>query len=521
MNAAQPDDGSKTARFSTGLIARGVACFVAALAFLNTLYFVLLATNPVMRDDSWYILDVFLRKAINGTLGFADFFVKRMGPDHAQPLFNLVLLGEWRFFGLDLTLGAVLGVFAAAGCAFVYLRLIAPRHGKHAGPAGYLAWAAICAVLFSLNGGTASQWTWPLNALLNITNLIILLFLLAIWHAHKTRHYALLVVATLFLGFSSDDQALVTAIAAALALLLMQWVDRRQRDKSFWKIPLVIMVCMVAVRIAYRFFPVVGGGFQSQTFARALELLFDRFSDKGWWMWVVYPLTVPVSQGNPFRFLGATGWLATTIVLGLLLVAAHIWFWIKAFRCMYNRTIFVAVATMLVAYGWVAGIVLFRVGNLGNEDVHVPRYIVLYTTHLAALLLMWAATRENARQPPRTRFQLTGELLPVAGCLILVLIQVPLSVNAWRAKPSLHYYYAKMATQIGTLAADPAQQMNCAPEVPVCTWPENKREELTHLLSENELNVFSPQVQKMHPYLPKLRPALPTVSNAVGKQPGP
>lgn len=521
MNLVETNDSSKTAGLSTGLVARALAWFVATLALLNTLYFVLRATNPVMQDDSWYNLDVFLRKAIDGTLGFADFFVKRMGPDHAQPLFKLVLLAEWRFFGLDLTLGAILGVVAAAGCALVYLRLIAASHGKRIAPAGYLAWGAICAVLFSLNGSTATQWTWPLNALLNITNLIILLFLMAVWHAHKTQRYASLIAATLFVGLSSDDQGLITAIAAVLALLLMQWVDRGQRSKSFWKIPLAIVVCMVAVRIAYRFFPVVGGGFQSQTFSHALGLLFERFGDKGWWMWVIYPLTVPVSDGSPFRFLGPSPWLVTAIVIGLLLVLAHIWFWTKAFRCKYNRTIFVAVGTMLVTYGWVAGIVLFRVGHMNNEDVYAPRYIVLYTGHLIALLLMWAATRANAPQPSRTRFQTIGGLLAVIGCLILVLVQIPLSANAWRAKPSLHYYYAMMATQIETLAADPERQMNCAPQVPVCTWPEYKRAELTRLLSQNELNVFSLWVQKMHPYLPKLRQAVPIASNADDKKSDP
>jgi len=521
MNLAQTDLGMKDAQSRNKLAIRGLAYFVAGLAFLNTLYFVLRATCPVMRDDDWYFLDVFLRKAIDGTLGFADFFVKRLGPDHAQPLFKLVLLGEWRYFGLDLTLGAILGVFAAAGCALVYLRLIMPKQGERTDSACYLAWAAICALLFSLNGGTASQWTWPLNALLNITNLVILLFLLATWHAHKTRHYMLLSVATLFLGFSSDDQALVTVIATVLTLLLMQWVDREQRNQPFWKIPLVIVVCMVVVRIAYRFFPVVGGGLQSQTFAHELGLLIERFGDQGWWMWAVYPLTVPVSDGSPFRFLGPTAWLATVVVIGLVLIVAHVWFWRKAFRCQYNRTIFVAVATMLVIYGWAAGIVLFRVGYFGNWDVHAPRYIVLYTGHLIALLLMWIATRESAPQPSSTQFRSVGRFLPVVGCLILLLLQIPLSVNAWRARPSLHLYYAKMAMQIDALAADPRQHIDCLPQLTFCSWPEHKRAELTRMLSQNELNVFSPRMQKMHSYLPKLRPAPVASSNATSDKSGP
>lgn len=521
MNLTQTDVDLKAARPRAKLVARALAYSVAALAFLNTLYFVLRATDPVMRDDDWYFLDAFLRRAIDGTLGFADLFVKRMGPDHAQPLFKLVLLAEWRYFDLDLTLGAILGVLAAAGCALVYLRLIAPRHGKRADFASYLAWAAICALLFSLNGGTASQWTWPLNALVNITNLVILLSLLATWHAHRTRRYTLLIVATLFLGISSDDTGLITAIAAVLTLLLMQRVDRAQRNQPFWKIPLAIVACMVVVRIAYRFFPVVGGVASNHTSSHALGLLIERFGDQGWWMWVIYPLMVPVSDVNPFRFLGPTSWLAVVIAVGLVMVAAHVWFWRKAFRCQYNRAIFVAVATMLVTYGYIAGIVLFRVGYFGNSDVHAPRYIVMFTAHLIALLLMWIATRERAPQPSGTRLKATGRFVPIIGCLILLLLQIPLSVNAWRARPYLHAYYAKMATQIGTVAADPGQHINCLPALPFCNWAVNKRAELTRMLSQNELNVFSPRMQRMHPYLPKLRPAPVVSSDAAGKKSNP
>jgi len=160
-----------------GLI-RALAWLVAVLFLLNTLYFVLRATSPVIRDDAWYFLDVFLRKAINGNLSPGDFFVRRAGEDHAQPLLKLLMLFEWRYFSLDFTVGAVVGVLAAAACALVFYRVIvAEGHNDHGDAYRYLAWSAICAVLFSLNAD-AAVWTWPLVALGNVTNLIILLFFL-------------------------------------------------------------------------------------------------------------------------------------------------------------------------------------------------------------------------------------------------------------------------------------------------------------------------------------------------------
>lgn len=517
MNVARISDLNGSAQRDRWFIARVLAYAAAGLAFLNAFYFVLRAADPVMMADDWYFLDVFLSKAINGSLGFADFFVKRLGPDHAQPLFKLVLLAEWRFLDLDLTLGAILGVVAAAGCALVYFRLAVPRHAERLDPARYLAWVVICALLFSLNGGSASQWTWPLNALVNITNLIILLFLLAVWHAHTTRRYASLIVATLFLDISSDDSALIAVIAVLLALLLMQWADHTQRYKGFWKLPLAILMCTIAVRIGYHFAPRIGGAASTEPLPHSLGLLIDRFADQGWWMWVVYPLTVPVSEGSPFRVLGATAWLATIITVALILVLAHVWFWRKALRCAYNRTTFVAVATMLVGYGWVAGIVLFRVGHIGNGDVHVPRYIVMYTGSLIALLLMWVATRGTASKPSKSRFRAILRFLPTVGCLILLLVQIPISINTWRTRPYLHIYYAKMALQIEALAENPARHVDCLPVLPVCDWSEGKRAELTRMLSENSLNVFSPQVQKLHHYLPKLRPVSLASSSAASE----
>lgn len=76
-----------------------------------------------MQSDAWYFLDVFLRKAIDNNLSFADFFIKRAGADHAQPLFKVVLLFEWRFFDLDFKIEALIGLAAAVGCGLVLHRL--------------------------------------------------------------------------------------------------------------------------------------------------------------------------------------------------------------------------------------------------------------------------------------------------------------------------------------------------------------------------------------------------------------
>jgi hypothetical protein len=481
-----------------------MAWFVAVLAFLNALYFVLRASSPLVRDDSWYFLDVFLRKAINGELALSDFFVRRMGADHSQPLFKLVLLFEWRYLDLDLVFGAVVGVCAAAACALIFYRIIAAeRRNDRSDIFRYLAWAVICAVLFTLNAD-AAIWTWPLVALENVTSLIILLFVLTVWRAHRTQRYTALVLVTLLLGITSDDSAVVAAIAVVAAMLLMQLRDPAQRHQSTWKVLAVIAACTVLVRIGYAHAPIVGGMAEMPLSFR-LGLLTEHFRDKGWWMWAVSPLTLPVFYRSPTRFIHAEAWPTVQMVMGALLFAAHLWFWRTAFRGKYNRAVFVAVCLMLVSYGWVAGIILGRVATAGNDYLNQPRYVLLYGGHLIALLLMWAGSITGTLHPP-SRQHILGMWLPTAGCVALLAGQILMSRHEWHVRPYLVAYYASMAHQIDDLTRNPERARICAPELPVCRWPLAKRRELTQLLSQNRLNVFSPKVQRRHRYLPALMP---------------
>lgn len=484
--------------------ARVLAWFVAALTMLNALCFVLRVSSPVIQRDSWYFFDVFLRKAIDGNLDWSDFFVKRAGVDHAQPLFKLEMLFEWRYFSLDFVVGAVFGVIAAAACATILYRVVvAGRRRDRTDIARYLAWAGICAVLFSLNGN-AGTWTWPLVALENVTTLIILLFVVVVWHAHRSQRYLVLAIVTLLLGITSDDSALIAVISAVLALLLAQLCDPAQRRMFTWKVMAVIGICIVCVRIGYAYAPIVGVTRATPISIYSVGLLLDRLHDQGWWKWAALPLVIPVSYLCPFQSIRPDAWATCQAVMALLLIVAHLLFWWKAFRSKYNLPIFVAVSLMLLFYGWVAGIILGRVASLGNDFVNQPRYILLYTGHLIALLLMWAESCQWTFQPSKWRHVIDA-WVPAAGCLILLAVQIPLSIDAWHIRKSQWAYDANMADQIDQLATDPYQVANCVPEQRrICNWPLEDRQKIILMLSVNRLNVFSPRVQQWHPYLPKL-----------------
>lgn len=478
--------------------------WLAAIVFLlNTLYFVLRVSNPVIQQDDWYFLEVFLRKAIDGSLGFADFFVKRRGADHAQPLFKLIMLFEWRYFDLDFAVEAIAGVIAVAGFAAILHRLaMAQRRNDGSDVLRHLAWAAMCAVVFSLNGD-AGTWTWPLVALENITLLIILVFMLAVWQAHRNGRYLLLALAALLLGISSDDSALIAAIAAILALLLVRLRDPAA-GRPGWKASAVIVLCVVLVRIGYAHAPVVGGP-PAMSVISDLARLVDRLREGGGWKWVVFPLVLPVFYTNSLPPGHAGLWLAMQIAAAVLLAAAHGWFWWKAWHSKVNQPVFVAVCLMLLAYAWVAGIVLVRVPVYGNDYLAQPRYVLLYAGHLVALLLLWVGTLDSAPSGS-ARMRAIGNAVPVAGCLLLLAVQLPLSVHAWHLRKYVWAYDASMASGIDALARQPAPPVRCGAGRPRCARPLDKRRQLALLLSAQRLNIYSPRVQRWHKYLPALSP---------------
>src|SRR5690606_41451255 len=76
--------------------------------------------RPLISSDNWWLLDPFLRKAVEGNLGLGDFLVKRVGGDHAQPLGKLVGWLNYRLWDLDFGYEGLL----ALGCALAGLMVL-------------------------------------------------------------------------------------------------------------------------------------------------------------------------------------------------------------------------------------------------------------------------------------------------------------------------------------------------------------------------------------------------------------
>lgn len=470
------------------------------LAF-NALWFVLRAGSPVIQQDAWYFLNVFLRKAIEGTLGIGDFFVKREGIDHAQPMFKLVMLLEWRYFALDFVVEGVIGLLAAIITALALRQLIfGDQKGEYGRFRRLLAWMAMCILLFSLNAG-GEVWIWPLVALEHLTILLTLLFFVVTWRAVQSGQRTLLAIATLILCIFNDDSGIIAVLAVSLMLLLAYWRNRALYVGRLWKDLLVLTGVLVAVRFGYTWAPVVGGSNDSSLSANLFALM-SRWKSVDWWDCIAIPLVMPVSYATPVAMFPPEVWNALRALLAAVLVLAHLLFWRRLLKGGWGRQAFVAGCLMLLFYGWVAGIILGRVATFGDSYIDQPRYVIRFTVQLIALLLMWAESpSDGSGVVPRQ----WGGRFVVAGICALLLLQVKLSRDTWHQRRVYVAHYAAMALDVIAFTRDPEHFNSCSSELPICHWSLTERKELASLLVAHKLNVFSPQVQRWHPYLPKAR----------------
>lgn len=492
----KPATGTTPKATQLELLARNFALALAIAALINVLYFIVKgAASPVLQADDWYFLDVFVRKAIEGNLSFADFFVKRNGIDHAQPLVKGIIWVEWRFLHLDVAVESIVGAISAALCGcLAYRFIVASRSEDGRNPLRYLAWGATCVVLLSLN--STHVWTWPLVAVGYLTILVELLFVWAIWHAWSERRCGLLVLATLFLVVTTDDGAEIVIISTLFASVIVLARDSTLRDRHSWKPFAIIIACLLIARIGYQLAPIVGGG-PAPSLTHLVRPLLKSFRTGGA-RWVVDPLALSVAYQRPFEWISEGGWKNVgQWVIALLLVVAHIAFWRRAFRREHNLTTFAAISIMLMTYAWVVGIIVYRVSINGNDYFYQPRYVQLYGFNLVALLLM-LASRPSTGDSHMPKHWLWAV---VSGCVVLIALQVPYTIKAWRLYPYLLKYQQKMAGQLRQLASDPSGKISCVPELVVCQSPVAVRVREIELLRSHQLNVFSPVMQRWYPQL--------------------
>lgn len=354
-------------------------------------------------------------------------------------------------------------------------------------------------MLFTLNAD-ASVWTWSLVTLEYVALLTVLIYFVVAWHAMQNRRGIMLWLATLAVCISCDDLGTIATVAVALTSILVFVRSDGWRNQHLYKLLALLALALLLSRIFYSFMPVVGTTKAGPLWSYS-RLLPQRFVEEGWWQWIVLPLAFPVFHESWLTPAQTHAWAVFSVMIAIPLVLAHVVFWRRAWRCEIKGAAFAAICLMLLFYGQLAGIIIGRVAAHGNEYLEQSRYMIRYAEMPIALLLMWA---ESARSALRQGRQLPHIVLPAMGCLMLLTVQIPLSIHAWKMRPYLLAYQVNMAKQMDELSIDPGRPVKCLPELTFCKYPPERRRDLIGLLRTHQLNVFSPRLQQRYPYLPKL-----------------
>ena len=477
---------------------------VLALLSSNALLFTVKVANPLVISDGWTFVDKVVRKSAEGHFAWQDIFFKRSAMDHSQPLRKLILLFHYRYFDLDFSIEAIAGLLF--GFANIGLLWGIARHGRgdtRPSASELLGFGALTAVYFSLNA--TAVYSYPLMTLSYSSHTFILMMLVCAWFALVSARWhvvSLLAAAALAMNVVADDTGIIVTIACLLAILLQ--VFRGAPRRRALLVAVVVAGACVAYNIGYdMLLPRPQGAGGKLDFAG----LLGRYS-QAWQLSI--PFAASIVHLTHLREWFGTGAEVAAGLIAIVVMAAHGWFWWRALTGSRNLASFVAIALMLMFYGLVAGILLGRVGAKGVMYLWQPRYTLLYEWNIVALLLMALAqlrsTAWMARPANRHGVAVAGAIparVMMTASVLLLVLQVPLSLDAWQHVRPIQAYQQRMAVRIGRLALDPGNDPGrCMPQMVVCHFPESRREELMRFLEGHQLNLFSPTFQRRHQLYP-------------------
>jgi len=489
----------------------GRLLFTCAIAIVcaNALLYAARQANPLITSDDWVYLDSFVRKAAASDLSLSDFFLKRAEMDHAQPLRRVVLLVQYRWFGLDYAVGGLVGVLFAFANLGLLWRIAAPQDADSRRPRWFLAvFLGIASVYVSLNAGTI--YTWPLLTLGYSSQFFVLLCIFAAWTASvrgTARAACILACAAFAMDVVADDTGLLASIAISLAALAWRWraEDRRQGMAGTAK---TVVLPVVGAYAAYKaiYLAVTRGAVIMAPLSDQLRLdtklgaLAENLPALLAGLHV--PLVAALMQKSRLRWMFGAHATAAEWTVAMLVLGAHAWFWWRAWRQGTGRPGFAAVALMLYFYGALAGILVGRASIHGAQYFWQPRYVFLYQLNLVALMLMAIDAMSSARTAAARSIGAV-RVAAVAFACALLLLQCRLSAWTWAGARYSDGFQRKLARQIGELAAHPERVPGkCAPALIVCRYPVEQRKELVGFLQENKLNVFSPDFQARYRLYP-------------------
>lgn len=483
---------------------------IAIAAMLNAWSFSYATSIPIVQSDAWIFLDTYVRKYLEGSFGWQDFFLQGHSSDTNLPLHKLVLFFQINHFSMDFKVEGLVGVASGIGLVLLLAANAAGPNPSRWNVAGYalLAWLAL--VILSLN--SSNVYTWPLATMWFLNVLLVAIYFMIMARSDMSPWRAGTV--TIVLGLLVDEVALVAVLSAVAALMMVRdtgsWQSRAKQAAG-------AIAGLVLVRAAYAVFNAIHGVAGDPGAGTGLMQGLAALVSSDGLRLLLLPLGDSLIHLHARQEWFATSHAKVAYALGAVLLAAHCAFWwmtlssrepLPAADARLRR---VAVALMLLFYGTLAGIALQRVPVFGLEYLHQPRYVLFYQLNLAALGLMAFSWYRTGCARPRVR-RLGGSAMLLL-LMTMGVLQWHLSVRSWEHAKHLSVYVEGAAKTLGQLAVDPEAAVTCADILTVCKFPPQKRAQMINLLVNYRLNVFNPGFQalyRLHPFAAPVAPASPS-----------
>ncbi len=472
------------------------------LAFvINVLWFTRVAAIPLPASDAWYFLEVFAAPALDGSLALSDFFVQRSSDDHAQPLQKLILWLHLHFAQLDFTVEALVGVLLGVVTTALLATLLLRERQRNVAHRAYriLGATALFAIALSLN--STAIYTWSLATLGWVLVLVSVLYWLGAGLITRWQRMAIYgLLASFGMAMVLDELAFPVLVAAIIAVAVR---DGMRNPSSFIALALPGALGVAAARIVLE--ALSPGASIAAPSGSSFGQLLDIVRAPEAWHLLVGPLSGSLVHRLHLQELGPVAADRVQWALAITLAIAHIGFWWRALvsrRLPSGETTVVSVSLMLLFYATIAGIMLSRVAMFGVEYVHQPRYTLMYQLNVIALLLMFFAPRNGLEESAPARSP--ASIMAAAGALLVIGLQVPLSISAWNSTRYQAPYVQRSEQVLRELALDattlPAG--GCTDILTICDAAVGTRKKLVGLLSENRINLFSPEFRARHGFDP-------------------
>jgi len=470
-----------------------VSVLCGAIVF-NALWFTASAAIPVPASDAWYFIDTFVRKALGHELHVADFFAQRFAGDHAQPLQRLVLLAHLGLADLDFRWEALVGtVLGVLTCGLLAGELLSGAHTRAQHRQARLGAVAIFGVGLSLN--STMLYTWSLVSLAWISLLAAVVYWRIAAASWNERTYAVaMALVTFVVGMVTDEIAFPTFAAAVLALWIRDGLGTPRRAI------LLLASGGIGLVAARWLIGSMAHEAAAATSGSASQLL-DTLRNPEAWKLIVGPLADSVIHQQHLAAWFPQSFVLVQVLIAATLVLLHVVFWWRALGRGGSRpgpaVLVLAVACMLFFYASIAGIALSRIGTYGIEYVHQPRYVAIYVLNLIALLLMFSGTGAADASGHDTGHR----RLPMAFAWTVLLLQLPLSWDAWVQARYVREYAHQAAIALAAVARDPAASTaaaKCPPILTVCNAPADVRVRTLALMREHRLSIFSARFRAAH-----------------------